>query len=390
MNAIESSHNNKRQRVDSTSEDDDDECHESWWNWTPSALSLQHKNIGESIRSPVYYSNKNNELQWRMLLFPRGCDSESRDYFSLFLELLTEPRDFVVNANFAFYLRTGKGLSHKLSKAHRFSADDRTCGFAKYLRRTDMRDGFNSVMCLVRAKKIYVDHNQSLTSSSNGNSSAVVDDDDDDDESMEDESAVYSLQLQQQRNHIFLASPESQDSRIKVATDLENAIDNGAFSDLVLIAGGKVFRAHRIILSMRSHVFASMLENNDESIELKDINDLILKEMLRFIYTGSVSAVTGNLMIAARTYGLEDLHLLCQKELARNISVQNAGNILKLADQAQGNKLKLYAMRFINCHGSEVIKTTAYKRLVDSHLHLIEELYRFEHTPANVSFGSSW
>ncbi|OXU29651.1 hypothetical protein TSAR_003080 [Trichomalopsis sarcophagae] len=355
-----SSKSNKRQRTNSA----DDE--ETWCTWTPSALSLQHKKIGQALYSPVYHSNDSSDhLQWRILLFPRGCEHESRDYFSLFLELLTESRDYTVHANFAFYLRgnNSKELTHRLNSEHVFSVDDRTCGFTKYLRRSDMMNGFHSVLCHIRAKKVYC--------SDNSNSSSVVD----------DESTVYSLQ---QRDHIFITNSQLQDSRVKVATDLENAIDNDAFSDVELVAGGKVFNAHRVILATRSHVFASMLENDGKRIEFQDINELILKEMLRFIYTGSVSSVTGKLMVAANTYGLQDLHLLCQQELIKSICVQNAGNILMLADQAQGNQLKLDAMRFITHHANEVIKTAAYKRMVDSHLHLIEELYRFEHTPMDI------
>ena len=77
----------------------------------------------------------------------------------------------------------------------------------------------------------------------------------------------------------------------KLSEDLGNLFDNERFSDVSLAVNGREFQAHKAILAARSPVFAAMFEHEMEErkqnrVAITDVDDEVLKEMLRFIYTG--------------------------------------------------------------------------------------------------------
>lgn len=97
----------------------------------------------------------------------------------------------------------------------------------------------------------------------------------------------------------------------KLSEDLGNLFDNEKFSDVTLSVGGREFQAHKAILAgtidsigkslaypnlvclstARSPVFAAMFEHEMEErkqnrVAITDVDHEVLKEMLRFIYTG--------------------------------------------------------------------------------------------------------
>lgn len=76
-----------------------------------------------------------------------------------------------------------------------------------------------------------------------------------------------------------------------MSEDLGNLFDNERFSDVSLAVNGREFQAHKAILAARSPVFAAMFEHEMEErkqnrVAITDVDDEVLKEMLRFIYTG--------------------------------------------------------------------------------------------------------
>ena len=80
-----------------------------------------------------------------------------------------------------------------------------------------------------------------------------------------------------------------------VADDLGVLLANKALADVVFHVGGKVFHAHKNILSARSPVFAAMFEHNmkekkDNRVDITDIEGNIFEELLKFIYTDEISA----------------------------------------------------------------------------------------------------
>lgn len=129
-----------------------------------------------------------------------------------------------------------------------------------------------------------------------------------------------SVNISGQSNIIQFKVPEC-----KLSEDLGNLFDNERFSDVTLAVGGREFQAHKAILAgtyislpllflfyfifvelgistsfnrlcifesaARSPVFAAMFEHEMEErkqnrVAISDVDHDVLKEMLRFIYTG--------------------------------------------------------------------------------------------------------
>ncbi|MBN3287127.1 SPOP protein, partial [Polyodon spathula] len=76
------------------------------------------------------------------------------------------------------------------------------------------------------------------------------------------------------------------------------------------------------------------------------------------------------------TYALERLKVMCEDALCSNLSVDNAAEILILADLHSADQLKNQAVDFINYHGADVMETSGWKSMVVSHPHLVAEAYR--------------
>ena len=77
---------------------------------------------------------------------------------------------------------------------------------------------------------------------------------------------------------------------LKTDFGIGSLLDIGHF-DVTLVAGEKEFRAHKLILSGRSPIFAKMFEHDmkeksTNTVEIDDIEPEILEEMITYIYTG--------------------------------------------------------------------------------------------------------
>ncbi|GIY28616.1 speckle-type POZ protein-like B [Caerostris darwini] len=98
------------------------------------------------------------------------------------------------------------------------------------------------------------------------------------------------------------------------------------FSDVSFICGSVTIPAHKSILSARSPIFADvftaqMKENIENKVHITDMEVPILRAMLVHIYTGKTEDLSiessGDLLVAADKYQLEDLKRVCCNFLKR-------------------------------------------------------------------------
>ncbi|KAK3751856.1 hypothetical protein QZH41_009661, partial [Actinostola sp. cb2023] len=142
----------------------------------------------------------------------------------------------------------------------------------------------------------------------------------------------------------------------KLSTDMEKLLNNGTFSDTVLVVDGREFYAHKAILAARSPVFNAMFEHEmTESrkgrVEISDIDPDVFSEMLKFVYTGNTPQIQGmaeDLLAAADKYDLERLKVMCEEALCNNLTVDNVCDVLILADMHSAKQLKGQSLDFIN------------------------------------------
>ena len=95
-----------------------------------------------------------------------------------------------------------------------------------------------------------------------------------------------SVNISGQNNSIQFKVPEC-----RLSEDLSGLFESQKFSDVILSVNGREFFAHKAILAARSPVFAAMFEHEMEEkkqnrVEITDMDHDVLREMLRFIYTG--------------------------------------------------------------------------------------------------------
>lgn len=62
----------------------------------PSFLTQKH---GESFYSPIFASKSDPNIRWRLKIFPRGVDNQSKDQLSLYLERIVSEDDSSVTVN---------------------------------------------------------------------------------------------------------------------------------------------------------------------------------------------------------------------------------------------------------------------------------------------------
>lgn len=165
---------------------------------------------------------------------------------------------------------------------------------------------------------------------------------------------------------------------------LSELFQNGKFADVVLVSFDKKeeLNAHKAIICAKSPVFTAMFEHPTEErregrIEIADVKYVILKEMLRFIYTGEVEkleAYAEELYEAAEKYCLDDLKELCEKYLIKRINTENVCQYLKLFDMFNSRNMKIKCINFIANNGPDVMVTKGWSDLINGNPVLVEEV----------------
>ncbi|VVC25545.1 Hypothetical protein CINCED_3A023020 [Cinara cedri] len=319
--------------------------------WTINNFSFCREEMGEVLKSSTFSAGVNDKLKWCLRVNPKGLDEESKDYLSLYL-LLVSCNKTEVRAKFKFSILNAKREETKAmesQRAYRF-VQGKDWGFKKFIRRDFLLDEANG---LLPDDKLTIFCEVSV----------VAD----------------SVNISGQSNAVQFKVPEC-----RLPDDLGNLFEIQKFSDVTLSVSGREFQAHKAILAARSPVFAAMFEHEMEErkqnrVAITDVDHEVLREMLRFIYTGraaNLERMADDLLAAADKYALERLKVMCEEALCNNLSIDNAADILILADLHSADQLKVQTIEFINTHATDVMDTTGWKTMIQSHPHLIAEAFR--------------
>ena len=173
---------------------------------------------------------------------------------------------------------------------------------------------------------------------------------------------------------------------------LEEARQKGIFTDVVLVAGNKEFKAHRVVLATQSSFFSTRFQERwsqgDNRVQMADIDPSILEAILSFLYTGecaAVSTMAEKLLSVAEEYELENLRLVCEQELSRSITVENVLAMLVLAHTHRARYLKATCLDYIVANSSSLLISEEWDELKKSKQHedirmeILEELLKRKH-----------
>ena len=142
---------------------------------------------------------------------------------------------------------------------------------------------------------------------------------------------------------------------ISLAGDIGNLFLDQETSDIVIHCQGEQILAHKCILSARSPVFrammqANMLESIKREIMIEDVDNEVLKEMLRFIYTAEVGedfSKIKDLLVLADKYEVVELVKYCGKNLATTLSNENALQLGVFAETHNAENLLKDCIHFV-------------------------------------------
>ncbi|XP_076043127.1 BTB/POZ and MATH domain-containing protein rdx isoform X2 [Oratosquilla oratoria] len=319
--------------------------------WTINNFSFCREEMGEVLKSSTFSAGANDKLKWCLRVNPKGLDEESKDYLSLYL-LLVSSNKTEVRAKFKFSILNAKREETKAmesQRAYRF-VQGKDWGFKKFIRRDFLLDEANGLL---------PDDKLTLYCEV----SVVAD----------------SMNFSGQSNAVQFKVPDC-----RLSDDLGVLFESQRFSDVTLSVAGREFQAHKAILAARSPVFAAMFahemeERKHNRVEIQDVDHEVLREMLRFIYTGraaNLEKMADDLLAAADKYALERLKVMCEESLCTNLSTENAAEVLILADLHSADQLRAQAIEFINTHATDVMETQGWKSMILSHPHLIAEAFR--------------
>lgn len=319
--------------------------------WTINNFSFCREEMGEVLKSSTFSAGANDKLKWCLRVNPKGLDEESKDYLSLYL-LLVSCNKSEVRAKFKFSILNAKREETKAmesQRAYRF-VQGKDWGFKKFIRRDFLLDEANG---LLPDDKLTIFCEVSV----------VAD----------------SVNISGQSNAVLFKVPEC-----RLPDDLGGLFENQKFSDVTLTVCGREFQAHKAILAARSPVFSAMFEHEMEErkqnrVDITDVDHEVLREMLRFIYTGkaaNLDKMADDLLAAADKYALERLKVMCEESLCTGLNVDNAAETLILADLHSADQLKGQAIEFINTHAAEAMETPGFKSMIHSHPHLMAEAFR--------------
>ncbi|XP_018324211.1 protein roadkill [Agrilus planipennis] len=282
--------------------------------WTINNFSFCREEMGEVLKSSTFSAGANDKLKWCLRVNPKGLDEESKDYLSLYL-LLVSCNKSEVRAKFKFSILNAKREETKAmesQRAYRF-VQGKDWGFKKFIRRDFLLDEANG---LLPDDKLTIFCEVSV----------VAD----------------SVNISGQSNTIQFKVPEC-----RLSDDLGLLFENQKFSDVTLSVAGREFQAHKAIL-------AGILLNDSHGLK----TFLPVKVMVKV------------------KYALERLKVMCEEALCTNLSIENAAEILILADLHSADQLKAQAIDFINTHATDVMDTPGWKSMIQTHPHLIAEAFR--------------
>ncbi|XP_028981939.1 speckle-type POZ protein B-like [Diachasma alloeum] len=318
------------------------------YEWLIKDFKLFPQENTKCVDSPVFHAKENDQVKWKLQLFPNGSTEDFEGYVSLFVRVVsqdTQKKEIRVDCQLSILKSKNMLCSESFIQTYN---KEYSWGYPKIIERSKLLKSCSSddsftIRCKVAfSQRIITEPVKPSV-----------------------DSISFDLQTGQLNEHF---TQLFEDSRL---------------SDVTILVGNEKFFAHKLLLSVRSTVFAAMFEHKEMSenckneVKIDDMEPAIVKAMLEFIYTDKVSDLeiqARKLLKVSDKYDLHRLRVMCEEILYKTLTSDNAAEILVLADLNHSQKLKEYVMRFIEDDPLSVIKSESYDRLVEGYPGLAKEL----------------
>lgn len=287
------------------------------------------------ISSPIFYETFEEILGLQLCLCPLNVDS--KEYFSLYL--------FLYNYEF----EQKKQLSYRISVM-----DNEGKVFSSVFEKASkvmLNSSGDKGRHIYTIETLFIEKNNIL----NENNGLLLDD------KFTIKFCIDIVNTTIQQVHDYYA----------LSKDLEQLIENCAFSDVILVVSNIEFPAHKSILALRSSVFHAMFTHNMkekmiDKVIVKNMKMEVFREFLRFIYTGCIEVkleMVHELLAAANHYALNCLKHVCERRLLSEMKIENVVDILLVADRYNVKDLKEEAIHFITIHSKDIVEMPGFEEL---------------------------
>lgn len=305
----------------------------------------------EELHSITFPAESEDRTKWCIIVKPQGGEHESPEYVSVYLALVFS-RQAVTQAKFKFSILNADWEQTRFTiRTQRVSfVEADTWAILKFIRVDELLDN---------AEELLPDDTLTLYC----------------------EVVVFAVvnTFPARGNLSRIKIPDSQ-----LSSDLSRLFGNEDFSDVVLSAKGVAYCAHMNILAARCPELASLLSYQDDDgdktfVEVKDVDHNVVREMLRFIYTGEapdIADLAKDLLLVARKYKLERLVCLCEQVVLSELSVPRAAETLVFAERHRVSRLKACAIDFIRANFCVVAATPGWQAMLMEFPQLVNEVCR--------------
>ncbi|XP_075259432.1 speckle-type POZ protein-like [Convolutriloba macropyga] len=179
------------------------------------------------------------------------------------------------------------------------------------------------------------------------------------------------------------SSPKKPCVDARLYDDWEALYKSGQSTDFQVVVDSKEIQTHKAVLVARSPVFRAMLahpntaESTSGRITIDDCKYGPFQMFLKYLYTGNLfdtkldDRTALDLITIANKYDVPGLKAECQNFLKTNITVENAAEVLIIADMhGCSSELINTALDFIKKNSEAVKSQSNWKSLVEQHSHI--------------------
>ena len=156
---------------------------------------------------------------------------------------------------------------------------------------------------------------------------------------------------------------------------MEEARQQNLFTDVTLVADGKEFKAHKVVLATQSQFFKTRFSGHwessspttvDTSVEMTDVPVVAMEAILSYVYTGKVidiGKIAYQLLPIAEEYGVLGLRKMCEENLIQSLTSTTVINMLIHAASHNAPDLKQACIEFIVYNTAAVRESEGWGKL---------------------------
>ncbi|XP_065207935.1 speckle-type POZ protein-like [Planococcus citri] len=321
--------------------------------WTIKHFHQFHCEVKEILESTKFTVSTHPEYKWFLRLLIKNSRPENADYFGLFLCLDSTDADtdnVLVKAKLSLLDdKRNDAFFRQISIVYGEEIED--WGYSGFITKKKLLDTNPS-------NKLLVD--DTLTILCEGKFAVA-------------NSASYET--------VEWRGTQSTTSESNLPKSLGRLLRDQDLVDVTFSVNGKNFGAHKSILAARSPVFAAMFthdmkETRLNQVNISDMTPEIFEAFLRYMYTDETPDVkmVRDLLVAAEKYNVDSLKLLCEEMILKNLSLENATDVLVFADLHRAEQLKKHVMFYIKTHPTNIMSTQSWKSAILTRPHLFDDV----------------